>query len=401
MKNETMALGRPSLLRHTNAQTILALLRKVGSCSKADLVRASGLSAPTVTNVVGDLLAANLIKPLGEGESSGGRPPDMISFKSERGCILAVQISTDRLSYLLTDLSGTELEMVQVVLDPKMTTPRAICHTIDQEIRRLLRKHRKAREQLLALVVAVPAITNVDEGTVLSISTLEDWRSVPLRALLSKVVGCVVLLENDTNLSALGEYFRGAAQKSDTFVCINIAENVSAGIILHGKIHHGSNWAAGEIAYLRLPNITRRQPAVHEFGELETVLTKSGILKHWAQLSSKTGSDARRKTDLTAVFELARKGDARAKKILQGRAVIVADIIVNLSLILNPGLILLGGEVGSQPILLDYVQKQLEKCEFAIPGVAAANLGDTAVLWGGIALAVDRIPAILLPQPIS
>jgi glucokinase len=208
-------------------------------------------------------------------------------------------------------------------------------------------------------------------------------------------------LENDTNLTALGEYFKGAAQKSNTFVCVNIAENVSAGIILNGKIHHGSNWAAGEIAYLRLPNIARGHPAVHEFGELETVLTKSGILKHWAQLSKKPGVHTRRKTDLTALFELAREGDARAKKILQRRAVIVADIIVNLSLILNPGLILLGGEVGSHPVLLNYVQRQLEECEFAIPRVAAASLGDTAVLWGGIALAVGRIPAILLPQPIS
>ena len=325
----------------------------------------------------------------------------MISFKASRGCILSVQISTDRLSYLLTDLSGTELEMVQVPMDRKLTTPQAICRTIDQEIRRLLRKHRKTREQLLALVVGVPAITDVEEGTVLSISTLEGWRSVPLRALLSKVVDCVVLLENDTNLSALGEHFRGAAQKSDTFVCVNIAENVSAGIILNGKIHHGSNWAAGEIAYLRLPNITRGHPAVHEFGELETVLTKSGMLKHWAQLSAKSGNDSKRKTDLNTLFKLAREGDARAKKILQHRAVIVADIIVNFSLILNPGLVLLGGEVGSQPVLLDYVKRQLEKCEFAIPSVAAASLGDTAVLWGGVALAVDRIPAILLPQPIS
>ncbi|MGA7155441.1 MAG: ROK family transcriptional regulator [Acidobacteriaceae bacterium] len=401
MKNETIALGRPSLLRHTNALTILALLRKAGSCSKADLVRASGLSAPTVTNVVGDLLAANLIKPLGEGESSGGRPPDMISFKAGRGCILSVQISTDHLSYLLTDLSGTELEMVQIPLDRKMTTPEAICDAIGQEIRRLLKKHRKSREQLLALVVGVPAITNVEEGIVLSISTFRDWRSVPLRALLSKVVECEVLLENDTNLSALGEYFCGAARNSDTFVCVNIGDNVSAGIVLNGKIHHGSQWAAGEIAYMQLPNIARRHPALYEFGELETVLAKSGILKHWMQLSGKSGRNAKRRADLTTLFDLARTGDALARKILQRRAVIVADIIVNLSLILNPGLILLGGEVGSHSVLLDHVQRQLKKCEFAIPKVTAASLGDAAVLWGGIALAVDRIPAILLPPPVG
>jgi glucokinase len=59
-------------LRHTNAHGVLKLLRDRGSCSRADLARASGLSAPTVTNVVKGLLSADLVEPLGEGPSSGG-----------------------------------------------------------------------------------------------------------------------------------------------------------------------------------------------------------------------------------------------------------------------------------------------------------------------------------------
>src|SRR6202021_1473672 len=105
-KKPTIPVGRPSVLRHANALIVLKLLREAHSCSRADLVRASGLSAPTITNVVKDLLAANLIEPLGEGESSGGRPPDMIRFKAERGCILAVDISAHGISFLLTDLNG-------------------------------------------------------------------------------------------------------------------------------------------------------------------------------------------------------------------------------------------------------------------------------------------------------
>ena len=99
VKKRPIPIGRPSVLRHTNAHGILKLLRECGSCSKADLVRASGLSAPTVTNVVKDLLSADLVEPLGEGPSNGGRPPDMIRFKAERGCLLAVEI-TSRKAFL-------------------------------------------------------------------------------------------------------------------------------------------------------------------------------------------------------------------------------------------------------------------------------------------------------------
>ena len=404
MKKEPIAVGRPPLLRRTNALTILKLLREAGSCSRADLVRASGMSAPTVTNVVSDLLAANLIMPLGEGESSGGRPPDIIRFKSERGCIFGVQISARSVAFLLTDLSGEELDRTVVQLAGRRTNPEAICSLIAEEYRRLLKKHKKSRDQLLALVVAVPAITNVDEGIVLSISTLEEWRSVPLRRLLSKYVDCFVVIENDTNLSAMGERHRGAARIEQTFILIDIGDNVSAGIVLEGKLHHGAQWSAGEIAYLRLPRIVRKQPTLYEFGELESVLTCSGILRSWAEAIAKPRQDStevQTELDAKGVLDLAQAGDPVARKIILHRAAIVADVIVNLSLVLNPGLILLAGNVGSHPALLSFVNKELEQSEFAIPKIAAASLGESAVLWGAIALALEAIPALLLPQPAS
>ena len=402
MKKETIPVGRPSLLRHTNALRILKLLRECGSCSKADLVRASGLSAPTITNVVSDLLSANLIKPLGEGESNGGRPPDMISFKAERGCVLAVEITATDISFLLADLNGTEFDTHKIPLTNRKTTPDAICIYIGEEVRRLLRKHKKKREQLLALVVGVPAITNVDDGIVLSISTLENWRSVPLRAKLNKIVDCLVIIENDTNLAAQGELYRGAAQSEPTFILIRIGPNVSAGIILGGQIHHGSQWSAGEIAYLRLPNTSRRYPTLHEFGELESVLTSSSILQSWEEANKKSGQETGRnskKMSALSVLNLAQTGDERAEKIVQHRASIVTDIIVNLSLILNPGLILLAGEVGSHPALISSVQKQLQESEFAVTKIGAGMLEDTAVLWGAIAIALEAIPSVLLPHP--
>jgi glucokinase len=402
LKNESIPVGRPSLLRHTNALRVLKLLRESGSCSKADLVRASGLSAPTITNVVGDLLAAGLIKPLGEGESNGGRPPDMISFKAERGCVLAVKLTADSLSFLLVDLNGHPLDTHEMPLANRKTTPDAICNYIGEEVRRVLRKHRKKREQLLAVVVGVPAITNVDDGIVLSISTLEDWRSVPLRSKLNKIVDCLVIIENDTNLAAQGERYCGAAQGEETFILIHIGPNVGAGIVLGGQIYHGSQWSAGEIAYLRLPSTSRRRPTLYEFGELDTLLTSSGILESWQEARKKPSQDATEddeKMDALRVLDLAQAGDARAEKIVQHRAGIVADIIVNLSLILNPGLILLEGEIGSHPTLLSAVEKQLQESEFAVTKIGAGKLGNSSVLWGGIAIALEMIPSVLLPSP--
>jgi glucokinase len=402
MKRKNITLGRPSVLRHTNAHSILKLLRDFGSCSRADLVRASGLSAPTVTNVVKDLLLKDLVEPLGEGESSGGRPPDMIRFKAERGCLLAVQISAGSVSFLLTDLNGIELETRKLSLANCSTTPAAICRYIEQELKAMLRQQKKTRDQLLAIVVGVPAITNVAEGSVLAISTLEGWRSVPLRAMLSKAARCAVILENDINLAAEGEQFCGAAQSEKNFVLIDIGENVGAGIFLDGRIHHGSQWSAGEIGYMRLPGTSRRQPTIHEFGELETVVGAPGILQSWNASNgnhAKGTKQGEQETSAIEILDLAHAGDARAKKIVRKRAEIVADIIVDLSLILNPNLILLGGEIGGHPVMIDFVQQQLKGSEFAVPRIGSGTPGNRAALWGGIALALEAIPSVLLPEP--
>jgi glucokinase len=397
----SLAVGRPSVLRHANALNVLKLLREASSCSRADLVRASGLSAPTITNVVKDLLAANLIEPLGEGESSGGRPPDMIRFKAERGCVLAVEITANQISLLLADLNGVQLKTEEMSLAGKKTTPDAICGYISQEARQLLRKQKKTREQLLAVVVGVPAITNVEEGVVLSVSTLENWRSVPLRTMLFKFFDCLVIVENDTNLAAQGERYRGAAQAQDDFALISISDGIGAGIILNGKIHHGTQWSAGEVAYLRLPNISRKYPTIHEFGELETVLGESGILKSWHEINGQSESAGKGRLTVTEVLDLAQTGDARAEGIIKKRAAMVSDIIVNLSLILNPGLILLGGKVGSHPILISAVRKQLQESEFGVTEIGTGALGETATLWGAISVALEAIPSVLLPQPTT
>jgi len=402
VKEKQISVGKPSVLRHANALNVLKLLRESDACSRADLVRASGLSAPTITNVVKDLLSEGLIEPLGEGESSGGRPPDMIRFKAERGCVAAIQLSAHHISFLLADLNGKQIEMQEISLAGKKTTPEAICSYMSQEIRQLLRKQKKTREQLLAMVVSVPAITNVEEGVVLSISTLENWRSVPLRAMLNKLFDCMVVIENDINLAAEGERYCGAAKAQKNFVLIGINNGIGAGIVMDGKIHHGSQWSAGEIAYLRLPGVPRSYPTIHEFGELETVVSASGIVRSWyeAKGASDRGVKGRsKKIDAGEILDLAQAGDTLAEGIVTQRAEMVSDIIVNMSLILNPGLILLGGRIGSHPVMIDSVRKQLQRSEFGVTQIEAGALGESASLWGGISVALERIPALLLPQP--
>jgi glucokinase len=391
MVKNPVVLGRPPLIRQTNAQVLLQLLRDKGPCSKADLVRASGLSAPSVTNVVATLISTGLVEGAGEGNSTGGRPPDILRFKAEHRVVAGVEITRDTLRFLLTDLNGRQLARSETSIDRSQSTPRQICQQISNEVRKLLRDKKLMGNQLAMLTVGVPAIVNVDEGTVVALSALQNWNDVPLGPMLTREVKCRVVIDNDTNLAAQGEFHRGAAQGERDFVFVTIGEGVGAGIFLDGRIHRGSQWSAGEIGYLRVPAISRARPAIHTYGELEKTLSASGIVKSWRG----RGQSSRirfRSGHAANVLDLAAAGDGKAKRILKQRAAILADVILDLALILNPSLILLGGEVGNHRVLLHELETLIGGSEFPIVRLASGTLGSSAVLWGAACTALE--PAI-------
>jgi len=387
-----MAIGRPPLIRLTNAGVLLRLLRESGPCSKADLVRASGLSAPSVTNVVATLISSGLVETLGEGDSTGGRPPDILRFHAEYGCVGAVEITRTALRFLLADLSGRELGRSEARLEKRRSTPQEVCKQIGKGLRELIRIRKLRGAPLLRLAVGVPAIVNVDEGRVLALSALHRWNDVHLGEMLEREMKCQVMVDNDTNLSAEGESYCGAARGEKDFVFITIGEGVGAGIFLGGRIYRGAQWSAGEIGYLRVPTITREHPAIHKYGKLERALSASGVVQAWRASGgdSNAGSRVKRVAD---VWDLAGAGNSEARRLLKQRATTLADVIVDLALILNPSLILLGGEVGGHRVILNEVMTLLAGSEFAIGRVALGVLGDSAVLWGGISIALE--PAIL------
>jgi len=393
-----VSVGRPPLIRQTNAELLLRLLRESGPCSKADLVRASGLSAPSVTNIVGALISTGLVDTVGEGNSTGGRPPDIVRFNAEHGCIAGVEITRDVVRFLLTDLDGRELAQAEAPIKKSRSKPRQICRQIAKELWQLLRKRRLPRGRLFRVTVGVPAIVNVDEGTVLAFTALQDWNRVPLAPMLARELKCPVLVDNDTNLAAQGEFHRGAARGENNFVFITIGEGVGAGIFLNGGIYRGSQWSAGEIGYLRVPDISREHPSIHKYGKLETALSASSILESWRASAGASGSLSG-VTQVAEVWDRAASGSPEAKRILRQHATILADVILDLALVLNPNLVLLGGEVGNHPALLREVNALLEGSEFAVSRVALGALGGPAVLLGAISIALEPTVFRLLQTP--
>jgi glucokinase len=389
MSKNRVLIASPALMRQTNARTILMLLKKLGACSRADLVRETGMSAPTVANVISDLNDLGLIEWIGEGTSSGGRRPDNLRFKADCGCLAGIEVTADGLGILLADLNGTLIEEKYEPLSKDSRSPDAVIEVLRASLKIIMQRHSLPWKKLLAVTVGVAGITDVREGIVISVSGSNTWRNVPLRDMLKQYFSCSLFIENDTNLAALGEHFRGVAQSEESFIFITVGGGVGAGIFLNGQIFHGSNWSAGEIGYLHIPNISSTQPTLYEAGRLEQVLGGPGILKSWSAVSKKSGAGIKVR-NASDVLDLALEGNSAAQKVVYQRARLLKDVVLNLSLTLNPSLFVFGGDLGAHPALLEPTVEMLRKSEFAVAQVLPSGLGSLAVVWGAVAVGMQE-----------
>lgn len=394
-----IAPSRPAHLRQANARGLLRLLKEHNPCSKADLVRFSGLSAPTVSSAVSYLETLGLVENLGDGESSGGRPPEMLRFNAAHGYVAGVDIGGTRLRMILADLNGRIVTQWATQFTEKQRSPKAVCSLIHEGLKTMCQQGSTSIRKVLHITAGAPGITNIKSGVVLSAPNLVEWTDVPLRSMLERELGISADVENDTNLAAVGEHWRGSAEGVDDFVFVALGTGVGAGVFINGRLHHGANWSAGEIGYTGVRGRTREALEVHATGQLERAIGGIGIETEWKRLVSKerrANMGALEGLRATEIFDLAVDGDRLAGQLVQYTAQILADCIVDLSLALDPGVVILGGGVGSHPELCRVTERLLASNEFAKPQVRSSSLGTQAQLHGAISISLAATELQLL-----
>ncbi len=387
--------ARPSYLRLQNSRIVLNLVRQYATCSKAELARNSGLSAPTVAAVITELADHGLVEFLGEGPSSGGRPPELLRFCPTHRIVAAVDIGGTRLRLMLADLNGATVAERKCVLAPSEKDQDAICRQINELILGACADAAISPDKIAQLAVGAPGITNAELGMVLSAPNLTGWTNVALQQMLEQLCGIPVTIENDVNLAAIGEHWCGAAENVDQFIFIAMGTGIGAGIYLNGQLHHGAQWSAGEMGYLPVSGLEREMPDAQTLGQLEQTIGGAGIERKWRErllLSGRDGDCALMDLRATDIFDrVGAQQDPDAIAVLNYTARQLADAIVIAMLIVNPSLIVLGGGIGSHPCLQRETERLLSEARFPLPTVRTSTLGLHAQLYGAVALALEAV----------
>jgi glucokinase len=371
-------------VRRLNLDRVLAAaIAHEGEFTRAELIKTTGLSAPTVGGLSSTLIRLGLLTDLGVGPSRGGRRPGHMQFNANYGFVAGIDIGPTRTRLGLADLRG-ELLARRVLPTPRDPDPQAVLRRMAHEIGSLSKETDLARERLIAVAAGVPGIVDPNSGTLVGLTpNLKGWAGAPVAALLSRECGVDAVVENDVNLAILGEHWKGAARGHDTCVFLTFGTGIGAGIMMNGQLYHGHHFLAGEIGLMCMG----AQYVDQDFGSRGCLETLSGL----GALKAKWNQGAADSPEWVAeLFRAAQNGDERARQTVADAGTVLGIAAANVCSVLDPSLIVLGGALVAQGApLVERVRQIIGKFIFTPPPVVVSSLDKEAPLWGSLLLATS------------
>jgi predicted NBD/HSP70 family sugar kinase len=375
--------GNAADLRRLNLERLLAVVMDhPATFTRAELIDATGLSAPTVGSLVGDLIRSGVVRDLGAGPSRGGRRPSFMEFNARHGCIGGIDLGPTRTRLAVADLRGEALAH-DVIATPSRLTAEALLKHLADALRSLMRQANLAPERLIAVGAGAPGAVEFDKGIVTEAPNLRSWSRVPMRAILERALRVPTIVENDVNLAILGERWRGAAKGHHTCVYITVGTGIGAGIIVDDVLHRGHHFMAGEIAFMCMG-------AQYINSGMPRCLESLASLKALAERApgAARSDPARAVADLLAA---AGNGDRAARKAVEEAGVLIGMAVANLAVVVDPSLIVLAGATVTQSELLVHeVRRVVGRVVPASPEIVVSALGKEAPLWGCLLVAGDE-----------
>jgi predicted NBD/HSP70 family sugar kinase len=380
--------GSPSSLRTANERRVLDALKESGEITQAELARRTELAPSTVSNIIQVFRADGLVAA---GDSHGGRRGQLVRFLGAAGFVVGVDVGHRHLRVALADLSHA---IVAESVEPLERGHRA--EDVMTRTRRLtddlLAGTDTPRSQLLAAGMAIPAPIN-REGTLVSArAVLPGWADRDLPTLAARTLGLPVVVENDANLGALAESRWGAGRGHENVAYVKLAAGVGAGLILDGRLFRGATGAVGEIGHA---TIDERGPFCRcgNRGCLETYVAADRVL---ALLADTHGADL----DVAGLIAKARAGDVACQRALADTGRTVGIAVANLCNIINPSIVVVGGELASAgDLLIGPLRETVDR--FGVHGAVAqvdvveGELGAHSHVLGAVAVAIDSAPLVM------
>lgn len=361
-----------SAVRRVNTAVILrALAVSAGPVKLTALAEQTGLSRRTIEIVLDSLVEAGWVAELDRVPLAGsaGRPARRYELRAEHALLAAVRLTTLDVSAVVADVRGRILGRAHRPLrsyqDPQTSLDDAAALVLEA-----LDDAGGSPDRLRAGAVAAGGAID-DEGVVRRLVHTTRWEGVDLPEELARRIRMPWFADNDTNLGALAERWRGVAGDHDNVVWAMLGNRTGLGILIRGAVHRGLDGAAGEI--------------------VEAVSLSVDSVEN-LPVAWLTSPEPGRRAVAVGRFEAARAGEATALAEVDEFVANIASILTTLSWTVAPSLIVLGGGLeDAADVLLPRVRKALRDARTPAIELRATGLGQDAPLVGAVKLALDRM----------
>lgn len=375
-------------MRTQNATLVLRLIWRERQISRADIARQTGLSPSTVGAIVGELAEAGLVREIGAGASRGGRRPVLVGFRDDAYALVGVELGATHVAAVLTDLRGN----VRAFRDTHVAVrddPRGALATARALIEECLAAERVSKKRVVGIGVAVPSPVHPDRPGKLSPLIMPAWADHDVQQELAAAFGVPVLVDNDANLGALAERYWGAGAGGEDLAFIKIATGIGSGHIINGALYRGAGGTAGEIGHIAID--PSGPPCVcGGRGCLATLIGSEALL---TRARAKWGKRKKSPT-IADIVTGARAGDPVARGLVDEVGAQLGVVVAGLLNLLNPGVVVLGGEITSVgDLLLDPLRASVRaralSTSVAETRIVASWLGARSIAVGAATMVLD------------
>ncbi|MER8012321.1 ROK family protein [Streptomyces sp. NPDC094149] len=355
-----MVTGDHALLRRFNTQAVLRVLHASEPLTLLQISRAASISREDAALVISELDEKGWVEET-LPDRSANRAARRYRFRAEAGYVLGVDIGVSKVRMILADLRGTLIDKRHSALRWASTDSDERLTRVRETVTGFLRDSAVPPGRLRSMCLGHTGILD-DSGRILLSDAVPEWNGLDLADRASQWFGCPAYAENDCNLAALAEHWRGSAQLSDACICVLSGDRTGAGLLFNGRIHRGRGGAAGEIGALKVLG--------WDHTDMEELQNSPDVGRVFAEAAA--GAPA-----ATALV------DRFAGRLAEGTAALV--LAVNPDLVVISGGVSRAGETLAVPL-----RRHMEKLCLDLPQVAVSSLGVEVVALGAVRLALDH-----------
>ncbi len=399
-----------SLMRIYNKNKILDLIRKNQSIYRAELARSTGLSMPTIMSITDELVEDGLIRDVGKGISSGGKPPMLLEIIPDSHFFVGIDISGAMFKCIVLNLQGN---IVHSRCQDKDSLPEAeLIETIERFIEDTVKEAGVSPARVSGIGVGLPGLVDTSRGVVIN-SIDYNLHDVDLFTPLHEHFRTHVYIENSSKLMAIGEKYFGAGTNCEDFALVTVGRGIGAALIINSELYRGHYNMSGELGHMVI-NPSGPICKCGRQGCLETLASGKAIASQARNLVS-TGSNSLmlslaggivKKINCDIVFSAAAQGDVLAKRIADEAIDYLSIGLANLvSLFDCQRIVLTGYVVKNNTYLLDKVSDNINTTRSCYYGdvpveVRLSELGEEAAVIGAAALPLQSFvmqPGVRFP----